>query len=101
VVIDSWDAIASQMGGKKNEMFEASITQLVRGNETKLILVSETLGTTSRDFIVDGVVTLKRPLIDYRRVRELKIKKRKKAIPFYVSLANATQVSVVATSLLW
>ncbi|MBE0517192.1 MAG: hypothetical protein IBX41_07395 [Methanophagales archaeon] len=75
VVIDSWDAIASQMGGEKNEMFEASITQLVSGNEMKLILVSETLGTTSRDFIVDGVVTLKRPLIDYRRVRELKLEK--------------------------
>jgi len=71
VVIDSWDAIASQMGGKKKEMFEASITQLVRRNEMKLILVSETLETTSLDYIVDGVVTLKRPLIDYRRAREL------------------------------
>lgn len=75
VVIDSWDAIASQMGGRKKETFEASITELEKHNEMKLILVSETLGTTSLDYIVDGIVTLKRLGIDYRLARELKLVK--------------------------
>jgi KaiC/GvpD/RAD55 family RecA-like ATPase len=75
VVIDSWDAIASQMGQREKEIFEASITHLVRRNEMKLILVCETLETTPLDFIVDGVVTLIRLAIDYRRARELKLEK--------------------------
>ncbi len=75
IVIDSWDAIASQMGGRKKETFEAEITEFEKHNEIKLILVSETLGTTSLDYIVDGIVTLKRLGIDYRLARELKLVK--------------------------
>ncbi len=79
LVIDSWEAIIS--GGKedKREVLEAAITDLVRNYATQykmnLILISETTDTTPLDYIVDGIVELSRMTIDYRRAREMVLKK--------------------------
>ncbi len=75
VVIDSWEAITSQMEREKTEALEAAITELARHAEMKLILVSENLGISSLDYMVDGIVTLKRLTLNYRRARELEIEK--------------------------
>jgi len=80
LVIDSWEAIISG-GGKeeKKEVLEAALTDLVRNYATQykmnLILISETSGTTPLDYIVDGIIDMSRIDIDYRRGRQLILKK--------------------------
>jgi KaiC/GvpD/RAD55 family RecA-like ATPase len=80
LVIDSWEAIISG-GGKeeKKEVLEAALTDLVRNYATQykmnLILIAETSGTTPLDYIVDGIVDMSRIDIDYRRGRQLILKK--------------------------
>jgi KaiC/GvpD/RAD55 family RecA-like ATPase len=80
LVIDSWEAIISG-GGKeeKREVLEAALTDLVRTYATQfkmnLILISETSATTPLDYIVDGIAEMTRITIDYRRGRELVLKK--------------------------
>jgi len=79
LVIDSWEAIISEEKEEKKETVEAALTDLVRNYaaqyKVNLILISETGGTTPLDYIVDGIVELSRITIDYRRARELVIKK--------------------------
>ncbi|MGB2727079.1 MAG: gas vesicle protein GvpD P-loop domain-containing protein [Halobacteriota archaeon] len=79
LVIDSWEAIASEVKEGNKEELEAAITDLVRDYATEykmnLILVSETTDTTPLDYIVDGIVELSRTTIDYRRAREMVLKK--------------------------
>ena len=80
LVIDSREAIISG-GGKeeKREVLEGALTDLVRNYATQykmnLILISETSGTTPLDYIVDGIVDMARIDIDYRRGRQLILKK--------------------------
>lgn len=75
VVIDSWEAITSQMDAERRESLEATMIEAVSHNKTKLILVSERLETSPLDYMVDGIVTLRRITVDYRRARELEIEK--------------------------
>lgn len=79
LVIDSWEAIASEAKEEKREELEAAITDLARNYATQykmnLILISETTDTTPLDYIVDGIVELSRTTIDYRRAREMVLKK--------------------------
>jgi len=79
LVIDSWEAIASGAKEEKIEVLEAAITDLVRDYATQykmnLILISEKVETSSLDYIVDGIVELSRISIDYRRAREMVLKK--------------------------
>ncbi|MBE0517385.1 MAG: hypothetical protein IBX41_08390 [Methanophagales archaeon] len=80
LVIDSWEAIASaEAKEEKIKVLEAAITDLVRHYATEyrmnLILVSEGSEATPFDYIVDGIIELSRIAIDYRRARELVIKK--------------------------
>jgi len=79
LVIDSWEAIASGAKEEKIEVLEAAITDLVRSYATQykmnLILISEKVETSSLDYIVDGIVELSRISIDYRRAREMVLKK--------------------------
>ncbi|MBC8521858.1 MAG: hypothetical protein H8D26_07725 [Methanomicrobia archaeon] len=79
LVIDSWEAIASEAKEGKIASLEAAITDLVRNYATQykmnLILISERLDTTPLDYIVDGIVELSRITVHYRRAREMVIKK--------------------------
>ncbi len=80
LVIDSWEAIISG-GGKeeKKEVLEATLTDLVRNYATQfkmnLVLIAETSATTPLDYMVDGIVEMDRIDIDYRRGRQLILKK--------------------------
>ncbi|MDI6884946.1 MAG: gas vesicle protein GvpD [archaeon] len=79
LVIDSWEAIIEGGKEEKREVLEDAITDLVRHYATEykmnLILVSETSGTTPLDYMVDGITELSRISIDYRRGREIVLKK--------------------------
>jgi KaiC/GvpD/RAD55 family RecA-like ATPase len=79
LVIDSWEAILEGGKEEKREVLEDAITDLVRNYameyKMNLILISETTGTTPLDYMVDGIVELSRISIDYRRAREMVLKK--------------------------
>ncbi|MFZ2071999.1 MAG: gas vesicle protein GvpD P-loop domain-containing protein [Halobacteriota archaeon] len=79
LVIDSWEAIIGGGKEEKREVLEDAITDLIRSYATEfkmnLILISETAGTTPLDYMVDGIAELSRITIDYRRARELVLKK--------------------------
>ena len=79
LVIDSWEAITEEEKREKIEVLEAAITDLVQHYameyKMNLILISERSEATPFDYIVDGIIELSRIAIDYRRARELVIKK--------------------------
>jgi len=79
LVIDSWEAITAEEEKEKIKELEAAITNLVRNYATEykmnLILVLERTDTTMLDYLVDGIVEMARIDIDYRRARELVVKK--------------------------
>lgn len=76
IVIDSWDAVIAQVEDERRIIaLEAAIAELVRQARINLVLVSENLETGTLDYMVDGIVVLRSFDIDYRRMRELEIKK--------------------------
>ncbi len=79
LVIDSWEAIISGGKEERREVLEAEIADIVRHYATEykmnLILISETSGTIPLDYIVDGIIELSRISLDYRRAREILLKK--------------------------
>ena len=79
LVIDSWEAVRAGEREMMIELWEAAITDLVQNYSPEyklnLILISERTGTTPLDYFVDGIVELGRINIEYRRARELVLKK--------------------------
>jgi KaiC/GvpD/RAD55 family RecA-like ATPase len=79
LVLDSWEALTSEEKEEKIEALEASIIDAIRHYATEykmnLILISERTETTPLDYIVDGIVQLSRIDVDYRRAREILLKK--------------------------
>ncbi len=78
LVIDSWEAITAEEEEEELQVLGAAITDLA-GHATEfninLIFVSEKRGTTMLDYIADGIIELSRATVDYRRARELVLKK--------------------------
>jgi KaiC/GvpD/RAD55 family RecA-like ATPase len=76
IVVDSWDAMTAQVGdSKKAVLLQAAIVELVRESGINLLLVSESIDVTPLDYLVDGIAVLRKYEIDYRRAREIEIKK--------------------------
>lgn len=76
VVVDSWDAMSVQIDDSKRAIsLQAAIAELVRESRINLILVTESMSVTPLDYLVDGIVVLRNYEIDYRRAREIEIKK--------------------------
>ncbi|RZN37379.1 MAG: AAA family ATPase [Methanophagales archaeon ANME-1-THS] len=79
LVIDSWEALTAEEKEQKIEVLEAAITDMVKHYATEykmnLILISERTETTPLDYIVDGIIEMSRITVDYRRAREMLLKK--------------------------
>ena len=79
LVLDSWEALTSEEKEEKVEALEATIIDAIRHYATEykmnLILISERTETTPLDYIVDGIVECSRISVDYRRAREILLKK--------------------------
>jgi len=75
-VVDSWDAMISKVEDSKRIVtLEAAIAELVRESRVNLILVTESMEVTPLDYLVDGIVVLRKYEIDYRLAREIEMKK--------------------------
>ncbi len=79
LVIDSWEAIMSGEEGEKEEELEKTLTDLVRSYAAEyrmnLILISETTETRLLDYIVDGIVEMRKVTLHGRMAREIILKK--------------------------
>jgi len=74
VVVDSIDAVANSIGLSIEETC-SRIIDTVRSTNIKAIIVTERSEKTALDYICDGVITLKRKLIEGRIFREMIIEK--------------------------
>ena len=75
IVLDSWDAIASEIPSVERLKTEKSLLVIAEARNSKLAFISEESQQTSLNYLVDAVVELKRELHDGAVVRTLELKK--------------------------
>jgi len=80
VVIDAWDTLIKYYGSASSlGKMESFLSEMVRQKDIKLFMVTETDGESYLDYIVDGIITLKRVSFGQRlrakRIREMHIEK--------------------------
>lgn len=74
IVIDSWDAVLSQVPTPEERM-EKAVIELCKETQTNLILVGEHPEETRLDYLMDGVVNLEQTQIENRRLRIIHLTK--------------------------
>ncbi|MHA1321457.1 MAG: gas vesicle protein GvpD P-loop domain-containing protein, partial [Candidatus Helarchaeota archaeon] len=79
IVIDSWDAIANlgeTVWNKSNTVLANYLLEMVRETDYNLILILETQDNSYLDYLVDGIICLKKQLINEgQRVRHIHLNK--------------------------
>jgi KaiC/GvpD/RAD55 family RecA-like ATPase len=82
IVLDSWDTIAKKLDLVEKMRTEQSLLVIAEANHARLLFVSEEIGLTSTDYIVDAVVQLEDTIFEGRRLRQIIWKKlRGSSIP--------------------
>ncbi len=74
IVIDSWDAVVGSQN-QEREKNETLLTEFVRQMKVRLILISESVGQSFLDYIVDGIVTLRDQQVEGRVIRSIELNK--------------------------
>jgi len=74
LIVDSWDAIHSQIGGDA-EKLNVSMLDIARKPETNLVLISEKEEEEKLDYLVDCILLFKQEREDERLVRRVFIQK--------------------------
>ncbi len=75
VVLDTWDGIAKEMEAKERLKSEKMLIALADASKTRLVFVSEEPERTTMDYLVDGIVELKREEEFGRVFREIEVQK--------------------------
>jgi len=76
VAIDSLDALKINLGlSEENFDLESTLVSMASREKVNFIFVSEKSGSTMLDYIVDGIVTLRRELVNNCLVRKLYLEK--------------------------
>ncbi len=76
IAIDSLDALKMNLGlPKENFDLETTLVSMASKEKVNFILVSERSENTMLDYIVDGIVTLTREIVNNRLVRKLYLEK--------------------------
>jgi KaiC/GvpD/RAD55 family RecA-like ATPase len=75
IIIDSWDAIVAEESTGDRKTAETILTEFVRQMNVKLILISESVGISFLDYIVDGIMTIHDDLVEGRTLRSIEIEK--------------------------
>jgi len=92
IIIDSWDAIASFMD-KEARLNNERVLQIWRERAgAKLIFITEDANDTTLDFLVDGIVELRRKFYDDMIVRQIFLSKLRGIMinkPSYIYSLNA------------
>lgn len=91
LVVDTWDALATEMNYKEQLRTAKAITMTIYGTNGKAVLIEETKEASFLDFLVDGVVSLTstdvygeseagrvyEDRLERRSIREIELKKLK------------------------
>ena len=77
LLIDSWDAVAFQIGKEDQsiEKLENSMLDIARKTKTHLLLISEYTGEKKLDYLVDAILRLEKEQVDDKMVRRVFIDK--------------------------
>jgi KaiC/GvpD/RAD55 family RecA-like ATPase len=75
IVLDTWDGIAKEMSPQERLKAEKMIIAAADSSNARTIFVSEEPGGTTMDYLVDGVVEMKREEWHGRVFREIEIQK--------------------------
>jgi KaiC/GvpD/RAD55 family RecA-like ATPase len=75
VVLDSWEALTTNLKEREKESLQELLIERMQEKNTRTVLVSEEYKTTLLDYLVDGVIQLRREYYDGRMFRELEILK--------------------------
>ncbi len=75
IIVDSWEAVATQLSPDERMNVEDRVVRLAGEKNIPLIFVSETEETTTLDYTVDGVIKLQRSELYGRLVRIMEISK--------------------------
>lgn len=73
-VIDSWDAVLSEIPAPEERM-EKAVIELCKETNTNLILIGENPKETRLDYLMDGVIRLEQTQIENRRLRIIHLTK--------------------------
>jgi KaiC/GvpD/RAD55 family RecA-like ATPase len=75
VVLDTWDGIAKEMDSTERLKAEKTLIALADASKTRMIFVSEEPERTTMDYLVDGMIELKRGEEFGRVFREVEVQK--------------------------
>ncbi|MDG6994568.1 MAG: hypothetical protein JRN52_01485 [Nitrososphaerota archaeon] len=71
VILDSWDTIAKELDKVERMKTEKTLVAMADAQRARLVFISEEPASTSTDYAVDVIVTLKDENHDERRVRRI------------------------------
>ena len=71
VVLDSWDTIAKELDRVERMKTEKALVAMADAQKARLVFISEEPSSTSVDYAVDAIITLKDEMHDGRRVRRM------------------------------
>ena len=71
VILDSWDTIAKELDKVERLKTEKTLVAMADAQRARLVFISEEPSSTSTDYAVDAIVTLKDEMHDGRRVRRM------------------------------
>ncbi len=71
VIVDSWDTVAKELEKVEKLKTEKALVTIADARRAKLVFISEEPTSTSVDYAVDAVVTLKDEMYEGRRVRRI------------------------------
>lgn len=75
IALDTWDSIAKELDPKERLKAEKTLVAIGDNSKATLIFVSEEPGSTTIDYLVDGVVELTRKEENDRVFREIEVQK--------------------------
>jgi len=78
LIIDSWDAVSSQIEKESRDRLETSMLDIARKTKTHLVLLSEDTGERKLDYLVDGILRFEKKWIEDKIVRMVHIDKMKR-----------------------
>lgn len=78
VIIDSWESLVSNIPYPKGDagiQLERTLIDLSQEMDVNLILTAENTSTTRLDYVVDGVVSMEKDLLNENRIRTIRLRK--------------------------
>ncbi|MGQ9721693.1 MAG: gas vesicle protein GvpD P-loop domain-containing protein [Candidatus Jordarchaeum sp.] len=88
VIIDSWDALKSNLNiPGENNILESILLELGEKTASNMLFITETQGSSKLDYLTDGVIRLEREIVEGRLIRKIYLEKIRGGLigqPYYL-----------------